>query len=51
MPIRQVMFLSKMNNRLKEIETLHAIQTFIAAQGRQMDDMAFSSFTNKLRYG
>lgn len=51
MPIVQVMFLSKVNNRLKDIETLQSIQTSIASNGRQMEDMGFTGFTNRLRYG
>ena len=49
--VRQVMFLSKVNNRLKEIETISGMQTLIAANGRQMDEMGFTTFTNRLRYG
>ena len=49
--VRQVMFFAKVNMRLKEIETIATIQTLIAANGRQMDEMGFSTFTNRLRYG
>jgi len=49
--VRQVMFLSRVNNRLKEIDTISSMQTSIAANGRQMDEMGFSTFTNRLRYG
>jgi hypothetical protein len=49
--IRQVMFLSRVNNRLKEIDTISEMQTLIAANGRQMGEMDFTSFTNRLRYG
>lgn len=49
--VRQVMFLSRVNNRLKEIETISGMQTLIAANGRQMDEMGFTTFTNRLRYG
>jgi len=49
--VRQVMFLSKVNNRLKEIETIQQMQTFIAANGRQMDEMGYTNFVNRLRYG
>lgn len=49
--VRKVMFLSKVNNRLKEIETISEMQTMIAANGRQMDEMGFTNFTNRLRYG
>lgn len=51
MPIVQVMFLSKVNNRLKDIETLQQIQTTVASNGRQMEEMGYTSFTNRLRYG
>jgi len=49
--VRQVLFLSKVNNRLKEIESIGTLQTLIASNNRQMDDMGFSNFTNQLRYG
>jgi hypothetical protein len=49
--VQQVMFLAKVNNRLKELDTMSQIQTIVAANNRQMDDLAFSSFTNKLKYG
>ncbi len=49
--VRQVMFLSKVNKRLKDFETLQEIQTMAAGGGRQMDEMAFTSLTNRLRYG
>lgn len=51
MSVRQVMFFAKVNNRLKEIETIGEMQTLIASNGRQMDDMGYSNFSNRLRYG
>lgn len=51
MSVKQVIFLSKVNNRLKEIETLTDMQGWIASNGRQMEEMGFTSFTNRLRYG
>lgn len=49
--VKQVIFLHKVNSRYRDIKTLQEIQTGIAASGRQMDDLGFASFTNKLRYG
>ena len=51
MSVRKVMFLARVNGRLKEIEALVDMQSQIASNGRQMDEMGFSTFTNKLRYG
>ncbi len=49
--VRQVIFLTKVNKRLKDLEMLQDIQTLAAGGGRQMDEMAFTKLTNKLRYG
>jgi hypothetical protein len=49
--VRQVLFLTTVNKRLRDFETLQQIQTLAAGNGRQMDEMAFTSMTNKLRYG
>ena len=51
MPIRQVMFLTKVNNRLEEIEQLRDIQTLIAGAGRHLEEINFNSLMNQLRYG
>ena len=51
MTVRQVMFLTKVNNRLHEIEQLQDIYTLIAAGGRQLEELSFTSMVNRLKYG
>jgi hypothetical protein len=51
MSVKQVIFLSKVNNRLRDLEMLTEMQGWIASNGRQMEDMGYTSFTNRLRYG
>lgn len=45
------MFFAKVNNRLEEIEQLGSIYTMIAAGGRQLEELAFVSMLNSLKYG
>lgn len=51
MNIRMVMFLAVVNGRLKQFDTLQSIQSSIAANNRQLDDLGFSSLMNKLKFG